>query len=150
MSVIGVTGVRQLTDRQASQARAELWQLMRNAIELHVGDATGVDAIAIAYAEEMGCKVHEYRAGGFEPWQLQARSKRMVDNLAKRGGVLHAFPNKPCPAGLHPHRCKSWLGSGTWGTVCYAVSKGVPVELHLLTADVPVPGWMETEQLTLL
>lgn len=149
MSVIAISGVRKLTDNQASIVRTELWQLLRNTTELYVGDATGVDAIAIAYAEEMGCFVREFRAGGFEPWQLQARSKRMVDELAKRGGTLHAFPNKSCPAGLHPQRCTSWLGSGTWGTMCYAKNKGLEVVLHSLTADATSPFWLKPFQMSL-
>lgn len=147
MAVIGITGTRKLERGQTKLVIASLRQLA--AEEWHVGDAAGVDRLGrmVAFAE--GATLHEYKAGGHEPWQLQERSKRMLDNLVARGGTLHAYPNKPCPAGLHPKRCTSWLGSGTWGTVCYAKSKGVKVELHPLTEDAIAPDWMQQEQLAL-
>ena len=145
---IGVTGPRRLTRTQEQVLKKLLPRLLGRATELHVGDATGVDALVLELGEKAGVGLHQYFAGGDQPWMLQARSKRMVDNLADRGGILYAFPNKPCPVGLHPQKCTSWLGSGTWGTVCYAASKGVRVELHPLTEDAKA-DWMEVKQLSL-
>jgi len=69
-----------------------------------------------------------------------------VDAIAGAGGTLHAWVNKPCPEEL---TVNSWKGSGTWGTVRYAHSKGVRVELHWLTDQTHTPEWMSQEQLSL-
>jgi hypothetical protein len=110
-----------------------------------VGDATGIDAMARSTIEPD--QLREHNSAGFEVWQLQQRSKRMVDALAADKGTLHAWVNKPCPAGL---TVASWQGSGTWGTVRYAVSKGVPVVIHWLIEDGNLPEWMSQKQLNLL
>lgn len=143
---LGVTGPRSLTTEQQQQAYFDLWELdHRNPnAHWHVGDALGLDALAREVATGLQ---HRYDAASREPWELQRRSKRMVDALAVGGGVLHAWPNKPCPAGITPD---SWKGSGTWGTVRYAVSRGVAVELHWLVEECLLPEWMEQTQMSLL
>jgi hypothetical protein len=143
MQTIGISGVRELTRDQERTVRAEMrWELLF-ADKTHVGCARGVDALARELVQNTGrlCVVHETE--GHKAWQLQARSRKMVDALAQDGGELHAWVNKPCPEGL---TVKSWAGSGTWGTACYASSKGVPVVLHKLV-DCPDPSWLRTEQL---
>jgi hypothetical protein len=146
MGVIGVSGVRKLAITQVTQAEKELEKVLRSANKLHVGDALGIDAIALKTAKLLGLETTEHKTEGYQPWQLQQRSKRMIDALAKENGMLHAWVNKPCPEGL---TVTSWKGSGTWGTVRYAVSKGVKVELHKLI-DCPNPDWLATRQICLL
>jgi hypothetical protein len=146
MHVIGVTGSRQLTESQAARAVKELSALLDKATKLHVGDATGIDALAYRCANA-AIEVELHETEGRKPYQLQQRSKHMVDALAKENGILHAFPNKPCPAGV---TVNSWVGSGTWGTVRYAIAKGVPVELHWLIEPCDLPDWMLEKQLTLI
>jgi hypothetical protein len=146
MKVVGVTGTRKLTESQIEKAMTELRKLLDKATKLHVGDATGIDAIALRCAST-GMEIELHETKGRKPYQLQQRSKRMVDALAKEKGTLHAFANKSCPAGV---TVNSWAGSGTWGTVRYAIAKDVPVELHWLIEPCKLPDWMMEKQLTLI
>jgi len=145
MTTVGVTGVRNLTRADEYKLRPEMREMLKTASNLHVGDADGVDAIAHELGLKLGLNCTLHHTDGRQPWQLQKRSKQMVDALAKLGGTLHAYPNKNCPDGVTP---VSWKGSGTWGTMCYAQSKGVKVELHPLV-EVKSPDWLTTEQLAL-
>ncbi|WP_019502238.1 hypothetical protein [Pseudanabaena sp. PCC 6802] len=146
MKAVGVTGTRKLTESQIEKAMTELRELLDKATKLHVGDAAGIDALAYRCANK-GMEVELHETEGRKPYQLQQRSKRMVDALAKESGMLHAFANKPCPGGV---TVNSWAGSGTWGTVRYAIAKGVPVELHWLIESCELPDWMVEKQLTLI
>jgi hypothetical protein len=143
---IGVTGPRKLTATQQEKAALELMQLLTPSTTLHAGDAKGLDALARELAGN--CRLYRYDAEGWKPWQLQKRSRAMVDALVMVGGTLHAWPNKACPLGL---TVDSWKGSGTWGTVRYAIAKGIAVELHPLTSEAIAPDWLEvrTQQLVL-
>jgi hypothetical protein len=143
---IGVTGPRKLTPTQEIQAIEDLKQLLTSDTTLHAGDAKGLDALARELAEN--CRLYRYDAEGWKPWQLQKRSRAMVDALVSVGGTLHAWPNKACPVGL---TVTSWKGSGTWGTVRYAIAKGIKVELHPLTSEAIALDWLElkTQQLVL-
>jgi hypothetical protein len=143
---IGVTGPRWLTPSQEMQAIEDLMQLLTPSTTLHAGDAKGLDALARELAGN--CRLYRYDAEGWKPWQLQKRSRAMVDTLGVVGGTLHAWPNKACPVGL---TVASWKGSGTWGTVRYAIAKGIAVELHPLTPEAIAPDWLEvgTQQLVL-
>ena len=143
MNVIGISGVRSLTEAQEQAVRGQLrWELLL-ADKVHVGCARGVDALGRELAASNGKLLVVHETEGYKPWQLAQRSKRMVDAIAAEGGELHAFVNKPCPDGL---TADSWRGSGTWGTACYAASKNVPVILHKLV-DCPDPSWLTQEQL---
>jgi hypothetical protein len=146
MTVVGVTGTRKLNESEMAKAMRKMRSLLDKATKLHVGDATGIDALARRCANA-AIEVELHESEGKKPYQLQQRSKRMVDALAKENGILHAFPNKPCPGGI---TVNSWAGSGTWGTVRYAIAKGVPVELHWLIEPCELPDWMMEKQLTLI
>lgn len=148
---IAVTGTRKLERGQYARVIAELREI--EADLWHIGDADGVDRLALltAQAKAATYTLHEknpelpYRAQGAE------RSTRMIKALAATGGTLHAWVNKPAPDGLKPG--KSWgkaAGSGTWGTVALAVGHGLKIELHPLTEDAIAPDWIKNAQLTLL
>jgi hypothetical protein len=147
MSVIGITGARKLTRTDEYYLRPELVQLLKTTDKVHVGDADGVDVIAHEIALKRGKEVTLHETEGLKPYQLQQRSKRMVQALAADGGTLHAFANKPCPAGV---TVNSWAGSGTWGTMRYAIALNVPVELHWLVEPCELPDWMVEKQLSLV
>jgi hypothetical protein len=140
MQTLAFTGTRIFTPEQTAQAQSVILSLPR-CLWL-VGCAGGLDALVRQHAPKPYVL---FEAVSRQPWELQARSKRMVDALAAAGGTLHAFPNKPCPQGLTLNR---WCGSGTWGTVFYAHSQGCPVELHPL-APIDLPGWLDQEQLSI-
>jgi hypothetical protein len=146
MHVVGVTWTRKLTESQAVKAVKELGELLDKASKLHVGDASGIDEIAYRLASDR-TEIELHITEGRKPYQLQQRSKRMVDALVKENGTLHAFANKPCPLGV---TVNSWAGSGTWGTVRYAITKGIPVEIHWLIEPCDLPDWMLEKQLTLI
>jgi hypothetical protein len=146
MTVVGITGTRKLTESETAKATRELRLLLDKATKLHVGDATGIDAIALRCANT-AIEVELHETEGRKPYQLQQRSKCMVDAIVKEKGMLHAFVNKPCPGGV---TVNSWAGSGTWGTVRYAIAKGIPVELHWLIEPCELPDWMVEKQLTLI
>lgn len=148
MVVIAVTGPRKLSATEQAWAREQLTQLLADATRLHVGDAAGLDALAAEVAAVLEVPTTMHHSQGRQGWQLAKRSRAMVDALAKDGGTLVSWPNKPCPEGL---TVASWKGSGTWGTTRYAVSKGLTVELKPLVGVVP-PGWLAlpAEQLALL
>ncbi len=102
MTAIGITGARSLTTDQAIQVNRELVELMRTGEVTHcrVGEASGVDEIGRYVANVVGVRATWYHAEGRKPWQLQTRSKGMVNDLAKANCPLHAWVNKPCPDGL--------------------------------------------------
>jgi len=145
MRAIGVTGARKLTPEKTAQAHYELWKVwhQNEGASWHIGDAEGIDKLARKTIDPE--QLREYNSEGWEVWQLQQRSKRLVDGLAIAKGMLHAWVNKPCPEGL---TVTSWQGSGTWGTVCYAISKGVPVVIHWLIEEAATPEWMSQRQLS--
>jgi len=141
METFAFTGARFLDSIQTETVREVLLSLPRRSYWL-VGCAGGLDALARELAPKT---LVLFEAQNRKPWELQARSKRMIDELAAAGGILHAFPNKPCPMELTRDR---WCGSGTWGTAFYAHLKGCPVEVHPL-AEMDLPGWLHQEQLNL-
>lgn len=132
---------------QEAQVRDDLHRLFLSGVALHVGDAKGLDATALNVAAEYRAVVYCYRSSGPMVWQLQQRSRRLVEILAQNNGTLHAWPRQPCPANI---TVNSWKGSGTWGTIRYAVSRAVPIEIHPL-AQLEMPEWLELrcKQLTL-
>jgi hypothetical protein len=142
MKYVGVTGARRLGDRQLEIVRRELLPvLVPGKTYLLVGDATGVDEKVRSLARWVGIPAGHTTVYAVEgkrvAWKLQQRSKQLVDGLAfalETGypAELHAFPNKPCPDGITKD---SWKGSGTWGTIVYARSRGVPVIIHPLNED---------------
>lgn len=147
---IGVTGPRVLSEIQAEVARRDLGRIMATGVKLHVGDAEGLDALALAVAVQ--CRPVVYVKNSKLPWKAQGaeRSTRMVKALASAGGVLYAWPNKPAPKTLAPSRCwpRGADGSGTWGTIALAHGLGVAVELHPLIA-MDLPSWLKTGQMAL-
>ena len=71
------------------------------------------------------------------------RSVEFVRCLSTGGGVLVSFPSRVCPVGLLPStsssRCFCGLGSGSWGSLAFAVGLGVHC---LVFAPFGVPsGW---------
>ncbi|ABW26374.1 hypothetical protein [Acaryochloris marina] len=152
MQTIAVTGPRQLTAHQRTKALSDLQRLKIYPNWL-VGDASGLDKLArsIGQTHHLNLQIYEKRSELPHRAQGVERSTRMIKALATAVGTLHAWPNKPAPHQLIPSR--SWptgaAGSGTWGTIALAVGLGIPVKLHPL-AEIDIPSWLQSEQLTLL
>lgn len=153
MSAIAVTGPRQLTPTQYEQAFQDLTALATDS-NWHVGDASGLDALAIEVGHKQNAHVTLYRKKQNLPYRAQGaeRSTRMIKALAAVGGTLHAWPNKSAPLELQPSRSwpKGAAGSGTWGTIALAVGLDCPVVLHPLSAGIQLPAWLTAQQLNLI
>jgi hypothetical protein len=142
------TGTRETTYGQACKIQGTL--ALAAGESYHVGDANGVDRLVRDYLAATGKRVEIYHAEGRQPWQLAARSKRMVDECAKLGNAkLIAYPNRPCPAGVKPGKNFNGRGSGTWGTIAYAKHLGLEIEVIWL-CEPSEPVWLKQTQLTLL
>jgi hypothetical protein len=154
-NVIGVTGPRSLTPDHRAVIKTVMRPLMAESERLLVGDAWGVDALCADLGRACYLSVIEYKVGqsGLSysaplAAHLQARSKNLVEGLAVMGGILHGWPNSYCPPGL---TVSSWKGSGTWGTMRYAVAMGVPLVVHteIMPGGFELPSWTNQEQLKL-
>lgn len=62
------------------------------------------------------------------------RSARLVRWVSSGFGLLVAFPSAPCPAGVVPSGSFAGFGSGTWGSVAFALGLGCPVLVVLPAA----------------
>jgi hypothetical protein len=142
---LGFTGTRRVSHTQEQQARTALVEIKQQhpGAIWHVGDAPGLDALVRATNPEAVI----YIAQGRKAWELQQRSRKMVEAIGS--GILYAFPNKLCPPELSPNHCDRWFGSGTWGTVAYAVSLGVSVAIVPLVENLELPAWTTQQQLSL-
>jgi hypothetical protein len=157
-SSIALTGPRRLTPAQQIQVEEDIKYLLSTGSprKVHVGDATGLDALAWKLA--VCHNLHTYHKKFELPGKAQGaeRSTRMIKAILADGGTLHAWPAQPAPPKLMPSRSwpKNAEGSGTWGTVALAVGLGVPVELHPLTKDAIAPEWLpanhQAQQLQLI
>lgn len=109
-----------------------------------VGCAKGVDAV-VRLAFGSRCQVFSVASGQFGHGRgaFAARSIACVQAVAAARGVWVSFPCSACPAGLLPSasssRCFSGSGSGSWGSLAYALGSGVPC-LIFSSCGVPT-GW---------
>ncbi|ANV85734.1 hypothetical protein AWQ21_14465 (plasmid) [Picosynechococcus sp. PCC 7003] len=139
--MLAFSGPRKLTPQETKQV---LNLLPANPPAVGVGDAKGLDAlVAEHYTEKTDLTI--YHVEGRERWQFAARSQRMVNDATE----LIAFPNKPCPETCTPTKPFSGHGSGTWGTIAYAIKKGLKVTIYPLDGS-QAPSWAEQRQLTLI
>ena len=146
-----------MTEAQHKQAREELLVLAKTAEHWSIGDAEGLDALAVAIARTHKQYVRAHLKNRYLPPKAQGaeRSTRMIREMKQTEAVLHAWPNKPAPPNLQP--AKTWPkhceGSGTWGTIALAIGLGLRVELHPLEDIGQLPPWLtgatETQQLSL-
>ena len=142
---IGITGPRRSSLSESLRVRLEIEAILNDCDQLYVGDAAGVDAIAVQLALQKPCPLMRFEQKTDLPHRAQGaeRTTRMVKALAAAGGVLHGWPNKPAPPALNPSR--SWpqgaQGSGTWGAIALAVGLGLEVVLHPLV-EFEQPQWL--------
>ena len=98
--------------------------------KISVGDASGVDA---EVREELWQQPHEiFKVTGTERKDFAQRSVRCVQSvLPAEGAVLLAFPDKRCPAKVNTKPRFAGHGSGTWGTVGYALAHHIDVIMYV-------------------
>ena len=111
-----------------------------------VGCAKGVDSWARAAFP--GASVFSVASGAWGSGRsaFARRSAALVSALSSSGGVLVSLPSlgsRPAP-GLVPSssssRCFSGGGSGSWGTLAYAMGRNVPCVVFLGSFPAPA-GW---------
>jgi hypothetical protein len=111
-----------------------------------VGCAAGIDALVRAYFRSSpSLLVFDLASGRFGSGRsaFARRSVACVRSVASGDrGVLVALPSSPsCPPGVVPCRYwKSACGSGTWGSVAFALGSGRRVLLWLPSGCLP-PAW---------
>lgn len=147
MKSIGITGSRFISELYYLQTRSQLWDILsQKDLCVHVGDASGIDWQTRQIAAELGVYQIIYQSEPRTKWALHQRSRRLVDALASTNGILYAFPNRPCPDGISVSR---WMGSGTWGTMLYAKSLHVPIQIYP-QGGFNLPDWLYNDQLSLI
>lgn len=113
-----------------------------------VGCARGIDAV-VRLAFGSRCQVFSVASGqwGAGRGAFAARSTACVRAVAAAGsgGLWVSFPCSACPAGLVPRasssKCFSGHGSGSWGSLAFALGSGVPCLVFLPVGVVPPAGW---------
>ena len=116
------------------------------------GDAPGVDNIVACYTALHRVQKMLFQVPNNPKKQdFAIRSMKMIDFLKTQKGTLIGFLNKNCPEQCTLARPFSGHGSGTWGTIAYARSLGIDVQLHLLSGIdyLDLPEWFHYKQLEL-
>jgi hypothetical protein len=144
---IGITGPRSITYDQETRLRRHIVKIPHhNDVTWHIGDARGVDQTARDWAAQHQIDTTIYMTTSHRHWLFLQRSKELVNEIAFANGELYAFPNRLCPTDLTPKQCKYWHGSGTWGTIAYAISQSITVHIQPLT-PISLPNWYEQSTL---
>jgi len=134
--VVAFSGSRQAVPSSPGWVAASRVAGAVPASRVAVGCARGIDA-AVRQAAP-GCQV--FQAAGSQAWQLAARSSALVRGAV--GGGLVAFPSGFCPAAVQVSSRFSGAGSGTWGSVAFAIGQGLPVVLFAPVAPGSVQAWL--------
>jgi hypothetical protein len=137
-SVFGFSGSRSSVPAGCSVAAAAVPVGSR----VVVGCARGVDEFF--RGEFPSASVFSASSFGAGRGSFARRSVAVVSSVASRGGLWVSFPASPCPPGLFPSssssRCFCGSGSGSWGSLAFALGSGVPCLVFL--GSLPVPsGW---------
>jgi hypothetical protein len=141
---VGFSGSRSPSSA-AALALSELLPLVPRGCRISVGCAAGVDAhIRAAFRSSPSLLVFSVASGRFGVGRsaFARRSAACVRSVAKGDrGCLVALPSSSsCPAGVRPSRSFFGGGSGTWGSVAFALGSGRSVLLWLPSGCLP-PSW---------
>lgn len=123
--LVGFSGSRGLPPAVLSSV---LCLRARSSGQSFVGCATGVDHdVRVCLRSARVFRASDFGVGR---GSFAARSCAFVRSLHHGGGVLVSFPSSPCPVGLLPSASSSRAfcgsGSGSWGSLAFAVGSGVP------------------------
>ncbi|MEL6910890.1 MAG: hypothetical protein AAFO85_11880 [Cyanobacteria bacterium J06598_4] len=145
---VGFSGSRSLPP-SASAALSRLLPLVPAGVRVSVGCAAGADlACRSFFAGSSSLLVFSVSSGRFGVGRsaFARRSCRCVSSVAagSRGLLVvvpaGACPAGACPAGVVPSRSFSGRGSGSWGSLAFALGRGRRVLLWLPAGSRP-PVW---------
>ena len=141
---VGFSGSRSPSSG-ASVALSALLPLVPTGVRVSVGCARGVDSVCRSFfAGSPSLLVFSVASGRFGSGRsaFARRSSRCVLSVAAGSrGLLVALPSAVVPpAGVVPSRSFSGRGSGTWGSLAFALGRGRRVLLWLPSGCLP-PSW---------
>ena len=141
---VGFSGSRSLSPA-ASAALSVLLPLVPSEVRVSVGCALGVDsAVRSFFGYSASLLVFSVSSGRFGSGRsaFARRSSRCVLSVAAGSrGLLVALPSAPVPpAGVRPSRSFFGGGSGSWGSLAFALGRGRRVLLWLPSGCLP-PSW---------
>ncbi len=141
---VGFSGSRSPSPA-ASAALSALLPLVPSGARVSVGCARGVDsAVRSFFGASPSLLVFSVASGRFGVGRsaFARRSSRCVRSVAAGSrGLLVALPSAPVsPAGVRPARTWFAGGSGSWGSVSFALGRGRRVLLWLPSGGLP-PSW---------
>ena len=142
---VGFSGSRS-PSAAASSALSSLLPLVPSSARVSVGCARGVDAaVSSWFGAWSSLLVFSVASGRFGSGRsaFARRSSRCVLSVAAGSrGLLVALPSAPVPtAGVRPSRSFFGGGSGSWGSVCFALGRGRRVLLWLPSGCLPPSSW---------
>ena len=140
---VGFSGSRSLPPA-ASAALSALLPSVPAGVRLSVGCAAGADAVCRSFFAGSGSLlVFSVASGRFGSGRsaFARRSCRCVSSVAAGSrGLLVVVPAGACPAGVRPSRSFSGRGSGSWGSLAFALGRGRRVLVWLPAGSRP-PVW---------
>lgn len=133
--MVGFTGSRSLAAHYQSLVSQVVGSFAARSVPLVVGCAAGADQFVRLAAPQ--ARVFYASGYGTGRASFARRSMAMVQAVAASGpgGQLIGFVSAPCPAGLRiqsatPTRAFAGFGSGSWATLSYAASLGLPISVY--------------------
>ena len=136
---IGFSGSRSPSS-ESKRALKELLNLVPKEIRISVGCAKGVDEIVRKYFKNSNSlMVFSVASGRFGIGRsaFARRSSRCVLSVAKKG-LLVALPSSSAPDGVKVSKSFKGKGSGTWGSIAFALGHGRKV---LIWSEKKPPSW---------
>ena len=143
VSSVGFSGSRSLSPA-GSAALSALLPLVPAGVRLSVGCARGVDGVCRSFfAGSSSLLVFSVASGRFGSGRsaFARRSSRCVLSVASGSrGLLVVVPVGGCPVGVRPSRSFAGCGSGSWGSLAFALGRGRRVLVWLPSGSRP-PAW---------
>ena len=141
---VGFSGSRS-PSAAASAALSALLRVVPSGVRVSVGCARGVDLLCRSFfGASPSLLVFSVASGRFGSGRsaFARRSSRCVLSVAAGSrGLLVALPSAPVPpAGVRPSRSFFGGGSGSWGSLAFALGRGRRVLLWLPSGCLP-PSW---------
>ena len=140
---VGFSGSRSLSPA-ASAALSALLPLVPAGVRVSVGCAAGADALVRSWfggaASVLLFSVASGRFGSGRSAFARRSCRCVLSVAAGSRGLLVVVPVGGCPAGVVPSRSFSGRGSGSWGSLAFALGRGRRVLLWLPAGSRP-PVW---------